>query len=134
MYSGLNKWLGAGNMVADPELLSFDSGSLLKFRVACNERYFDRVKAESVSRVEYVQVVIFGKRAESLSKLLRKGAPVFVEGSLRNSSWEKDGIKRYKTEVIASNVILLGRAADVVSNPAPAEDFGDYAADDDTPF
>jgi len=123
-------------MVADPELIAFaeGSGALLKFRVACNERYFDKAKAETVSRVEYVQVIIFGKRAENLSKLLKKGAPVFVEGSLRSSSWEKDGVKRYKTEVIAQNVILLGRASDTVSNPPPAEDFGDYTAEDDTPF
>ncbi|MFA6358818.1 MAG: single-stranded DNA-binding protein [Candidatus Omnitrophota bacterium] len=106
--NGLNRVTLLGNLAADPELKQTSSGtSVLKLRVACNERYKDR-NEQWQERTEFVSVVVWGKRGESLHKYVEKGGAVLVEGSIRTTSWDRDGTKVYKTEVVASNVILVG--------------------------
>jgi single-strand DNA-binding protein len=109
MAEGLNKVMLLGNLGADPEL-RFTQGAtaVLNLRLACSESYLDRNR-EKQERTEWVNVVIWGKRAEALSKFLRKGSRIFVEGGLRTSSYEdRDGNERRKTEVNATNIILAG--------------------------
>lgn len=155
---GMNKVLLLGNLGADPEMRVTQGGNaILKLRLATTEGYLDRNNARQ-ERTEWHSVTIFGKRAEGLSKILTKGDRVFVEGRIETSSYEKDGEKRYRTEVVATNIILNGRAderrreeRDEAPSPrsrrdaraappprdrAPQHDFGDYApgADDDIPF
>jgi single-strand DNA-binding protein len=110
MSDGLNRVMLFGNLGADPELKVTAGGqSILKMRLACSESYLDRNKQRQ-QRTEWVSVVLWGKRAEALSRFLSKGSKLFIEGALRTSSWEdRDGNKRYKTEVHASNVIPGGR-------------------------
>jgi single-strand DNA-binding protein len=123
MSEGMNKVIVAGNLCADPDLRFGQSGAdsaVLKLRVAANESYFDKKTNERKERVEYVSVTLFGKRGESLQKILTKGQFVLVEGRLHTSSWEKDGQKQSRTEVVASNVILTGKGGVASSESRPA--------------
>ena len=95
-----------GRLGKDPELKQAGQTPVLKFSLATTERFKDQSGNWS-DRTEWHSVVVWGKRAEGLSKFLVKGAQLVVEGSLRTSSWEKDGQKRYKTEVAASDVHLV---------------------------
>lgn len=118
--------------------------AVLNLRLATTESYLDKDKARQ-ERTEWHMVVLWGKRAEGLSKILRKGDRVFIEGGLRTTSWEdKDGNKRYRTEVVASDVILSGAknasrpaARDEDPEPEPmgrAYGSAHNAPDDDIPF
>jgi single-strand DNA-binding protein len=110
MAEGLNRVMLLGNLGADPELRSTSGGrAVLNMRLATTESYLDRDRVRR-ERTDWHNVVVWGNRGEALAKILVKGSSLFVEGSLRTSSYEdRDGNKRYKTEVIASNVILAGR-------------------------
>ncbi len=109
MAEGLNRVMLLGNLGQDPELRMTSGGqAVLKLRLATSETYLDRNKVRQ-ERTEWHSVVIWGKRAEALSKFLTKGSRIFVEGGLRTSSYDdKEGHKRYRTEVVASNIILSG--------------------------
>jgi single-strand DNA-binding protein len=105
---GLNKVMLLGNLGADPELKVTQGGqAVLKLRIATTESYLDRNNTRQ-EKTEWHSVTLWGKRGEALAKFLTKGERVFVEGSLRTSSYEKNGEKRYSTEVNATNVILCG--------------------------
>lgn len=145
MSNGMNTWTGAGNLTEDPALRFTQSGTaVLNLRLACNERYKDR-DGQWQSRAEFVSCVVWDKRAEALSKFLRKGSFVVVTGKLRTSSYEgKDGQKRWRTEVVARDVVLpprgdgdvgdaRGRAAPLPQHMQDTVDaFGDDG--DDVPF
>lgn len=109
MAEGLNRVMLLGNLGADPELRVTSGGqSVLKLRIATSETYLDKNRVRQ-ERTEWHSVVIWGKRAEALGKFLTKGSRLFVEGALRTSSYDdKEGNKRYRTEVVANNVILAG--------------------------
>lgn len=134
---GLNRVMLLGNLGADPELRMTQGGqAVLNIRLATTESYLDRNK-QRAERTEWHTVIVWGKRAEGLSKILSKGDRVFVEGGLRTSSYEKNGEKRYKTEVTALNVILNGTRMqpprrDKDESPEPLGELG--AMDDDIPF
>lgn len=97
-----------GNLGADPELRSIASGGhVLSFRVATTEVWFDK-QQQKQERTEWHHVALFGARAEPLARLLHKGSRVLVEGRLQTTSYDKDGSKRYKTEVIATDLFLGG--------------------------
>ncbi len=82
--------------------------AVLKLRLATSETYLDRNKVRQ-ERTEWHSVVVWGKRAEALGKFLTKGSRLFIEGGLRTSNYDdKDGNKRYRTEIVASNIILSG--------------------------
>ncbi len=109
MSEGLNKVILLGNLGADPELRMTNGGqAVLKLRLATSETYLDKNKVRQ-ERTEWHSVVIWGARAEGLAKILSKGSRLLVEGGLRTTSYDdKDGNKRYKTEVNATNIILSG--------------------------
>jgi single-strand DNA-binding protein len=139
MADGINRVFVAGNLTRDPELRFGQSGAdsaILKFSVAANESYFDKRSNERKERCEFVNCVVFGKRAEALQKILTKGSFVVIQGSMRTSSYEKDGIKRYSTDVIVSDVTLGGKGNGAGARPAaPAfSDANDAGAPDDAPF
>lgn len=156
MADGLNRVMLLGNLGADPELKVTGSGqAVLKMRLATTESYLDRNKVRQ-EKTEWHNVVLWGKRAEALGKFLTKGSRLFVEGGLRTSSYDdRDGNKRYKTEVVATNIILAGRGAggagggggggggrtEQTSEPSDSYDDAGYggggggsADDDDIPF
>lgn len=144
MANGYNSCQFVGNLGADPELWVASNGNqLLKLRLACTESYVDKNNVRQ-EKTEWVNITLFGKRAEGLAKILNKGDRIFVEGSLHTSSYEKDGVKKYTTEVNVRNVILCGSkrsgeegAKRPSTAPAAAgENFGDdYPNGDDAiPF
>lgn len=98
-----------GNLGADPELRSTNSGlSILRLRIATEESYLDKNKQRQ-SKTEWHGASIFGARAEALHAILTKGKQVYIEGKLRTSSYDdKEGIKRYKTEIVVDELILCG--------------------------
>ena len=126
MAEGLNRVLLLGNLGQDPELRMTSGGqAVLKMRLATSETYLDRNKVRQ-ERTEWHSVVVWGRRAEALSKFLTKGSRLFVEGGLRTSSYDdKDGNKRYRTEVVAQNIILAGSGG--------GRQRDDYQAPDDAP-
>jgi single-strand DNA-binding protein len=108
MAEGLNRVMLLGNLGADPELRVTPGGqAVLKLRLATNESYLDRNNVRQ-ERTEWHRVTIWGRRAEALGKILQKGDSLFIEGRLQTSSYEKNGEKRYSTEVVANNVVLAG--------------------------
>ena len=113
MSEGFNKAILFGNLGADPELRFTQGGdAVLNIRLATTERYLDRNKQQQ-ERTDWHSVTVWGKRGEALAKILSKGSTIFVEGSIRTSSYDdKDGNKRYKTEINASNIVLAGGKRD----------------------
>lgn len=101
----------SGNLTRDPDLRATASGSqILSFGVAVNDRAKNPQTGEWEDRPNFVDCVVFGKRAESLSSLLSKGMKVAIEGKLRYSSWEtQDGQKRSKLEVVVDEVELFAQ-------------------------
>lgn len=106
----LNKVMIIGNLTRDPEIRSTNTGqTVASFAVASNRSWND-AQGNRVDAVEYVDVVAWGKLAEIVGQIYRKGRRTYVEGRLQTRSWEaQDGTKRYKTEVVASDLILLDR-------------------------
>ena len=111
MADGLNKVMLLGNLGADPELRMTPSGqAILKLRLATTESYADKAGARQ-ERTEWHSVTVWGKRGEALAKILSKGSRLFIEGGLRTSSYDdKSGEKRYRTDIVANNIILAGGA------------------------
>ena len=111
MSEGLNKVLLLGNLGADPELKMTNGGqAVLKLRLATSETYLDKNKVRQ-ERTEWHSVTVWGKRAEALAKFLTKGSRLFIEGQIRTSSYDdKNGEKRYRTEITATSIILSGGA------------------------
>lgn len=109
MSTGLNRVMLMGNLGADPEVRVTQGGTaVMNLRIACSDNFKDR-SGEWKERTEWVNVVIWGKRAEGLAKCLQKGSTIFVEGRLQTTSYDdREGVKRYKTEVVAGNVLLCG--------------------------
>ena len=101
--NGLNKIVIMGFLGADPELRVAAGGTaVLKMRVATNESWPDKQEKDKwQERTEWHRVTVFGPRAETLAKFLRKGMLVTVDGQNRTSSYEKEGQKHYSTEIVA---------------------------------
>jgi len=100
----INKAMVYGNLTRDPELRALPSGmQVCAFSVATNRVYTDR-DGKRQEAVEYHNITVFGKQAENCSKYLKKGNSAYIEGSLRTTSWEKDGTKQYRTEIVADRV------------------------------
>src|SRR5689334_9592316 len=109
MSQGLNKVILLGNLGAEPELRHTQGGqAVLHLRLATNESRLDKNR-ELKERTEWHNVTVWGPRAEALAKLLAKGTCVLVEGRMSTTSYEKDGVKRYRTEVVAREICLTGR-------------------------
>ena len=141
MAEGLNRVTLIGNLGADPELKYTQNGqAVLRLRLATTESYVNRA-GERQQRTDWHTCIVWGKRGEALNNILSKGRPICVEGRIQYRQWEdKDGNKRTSTEIVATNIVLLGSGrgrdssapSDIgggASTP-PSDDFGD----DDIPF
>lgn len=105
-----NKCLLLGRLGKDPELKYTASGTATcKFSLATSEKYKDKTSGELVEKTQWHNVVVWGKAAELSNQYLAKGRQAFVEGKIENRSWDdKDGNKKYITEIIASTVQFIG--------------------------
>jgi len=106
-----NKAIIAGNLTRDPEIRSLPSGQqVASFSVASN-RYYSDQQGNKQEKAEFHNIVAFGKLADICSKYLKKGSSVLVEGRLQTSSWDgKDGVKRYKTEIVMESMQMGPRS------------------------
>lgn len=119
----INRVSISGNLTRDPELRMTSSGSqVLSFCVAVNDRRRN-AQGDWEDVPNYVDCVLFGSRAEALSKFLAKGQKVALEGRLRWSQWERDGQKRSKLEVIADNLDFFSQRR----NADTSAPYGGYA-------
>jgi single-strand DNA-binding protein len=100
----LNKAMIYGNLTRDPELKSLPSGmQVCSFSLATNRVYKDR-DGNRKEQADYHNVVVFGRQAETSAQYLKKGSGAYVEGRLQTRSWDKDGAKQYRTEIVADRV------------------------------
>ena len=108
--SGLNKVMLIGNLGKDPEYRHMEGGVMTaRFPLATSE-YFKNKDGSKDERTEWHRVIMWRGLAEAAEKInLRKGQQVFIEGKIRYRTWEKDGIKKYDTEIVAENMTLLSR-------------------------
>ena len=115
----------SGNLTRDPELRSTASGtSVLWFCVAVNDRRKNPQTGEWEDYPNFVECTMFGARADAVSRYLSKGSKVAIEGKLRYSSWEKDGQKRSKLEVVVDEIEFMSRdeqRSEPNYGPAPAQ-------------
>lgn len=111
--AGVNKIILVGNLGADPELRYAPSGmAIANFRIATTETWKDKNGAKQ-DKTEWHRIVAFGKLAEICGEYLNKGKQIYVEGKIQTRQWEdKDGNKRYTTEVVAQTMQMLGPAGE----------------------
>ena len=108
---GVNKVILVGNLGADPDVRYTSTGSaVVNFRIATSENWTNKEGGKE-TRTEWHRIVAFGKLAEICAEYLNKGKQVYVEGRLQSRSWEdKEGNKKWTTEIVANNVVMLGGA------------------------
>jgi len=114
MAGTVNKVILVGRLGKDPELRSIPSGtSVAKFSLATDERFTDKA-GEKQERIEWHNIVVWGKLAEICGQYLRKGKLVYIEGSIRTDSWDdkETGVKKYRTEIIANTMQMLDKKGD----------------------
>jgi len=117
---GVNKVLILGHLGQDPQTKTLDGGNTVcNFSVAVNETWKDR-NGDRQERVEWCRIQAWGKLAELCGKYLSKGRQAFIEGKLRTRTYEKDGEKRYATEIVAADVQFLSSG----QQPSPPQGGG----------
>jgi len=148
----INKAILFGNLTRDPELRALPSGmNVVNFSIATNRVFKDR-DGKKQEQTDFHNVVVFGRQADVVNQYLKKGSSVFVEGRIQTRSWDKNGEKHYRTEVVADQIQFgpKGSGGSGGGNysggnaPAPTEDHGmdqsagsgsgiDYPKDDINP-
>ncbi len=139
--AGVNKVILLGNLGADPELRYTQGGAAVAtLRVATSRRYNDR-EGNPKEDTQWHRVIVWGKQAENCKNFLSKGRQIFVEGRLQTNQWEdRDGNKRYTTEIVAENVQFIGSrggggGGGMDEPPMPSDqDRPPDIGDDDIPF
>jgi single-strand DNA-binding protein len=107
--AGINKVILIGNLGSDPEVrYTPDGTAVANFNIATSDEWTDKDSGERKKRTEWHRIVAWRRLGEICGEYLSKGKQVYVEGKLQTRSWEKDGVTRYTTEVIASDVQFLG--------------------------
>ncbi|MFV1849137.1 MAG: single-stranded DNA-binding protein [Thalassospira sp.] len=135
---GINKVTLIGNLGGDPETRYTGAGKpVTQLSIATSDRWRDAQTGDLKERVEWHQVVMFDKLAEIAGEYLSKGSRVYIEGANRTSSWEQDGIKRFRTQVYANELQMLdGKPRNADASDEPVSESPPVAADmeDDIPF
>lgn len=136
---GINKVILIGHLGSDPDVRHLESGvAVANFNIATTESYKDK-QGNWVDQTEWHRIVLWRDMAERAEKFLKKGDPIYLEGKLKTREWEKDGIKRYTTEIWGDLLRMLGGKKDqdsgnqsnnAVSEPEPPADL----PEDDLPF
>ena len=149
---GVNKVILVGNLGNDPEVRYMPNGNAVaNVSLATSETWKDKSTGEQQEKTEWHRVVFFNRLAEIIEQYVKKGTKLYVEGRLQTRSWEQDGVKRYSTEVVASEMQMLDTrggisqdfgGSQVAATPAaqpsqqqaapPPQNFDNF--DDDIPF
>lgn len=136
MAKGLNKVMLIGRLGKDPELKYTEKGTAYcNFSIATDESYKDE-SGNKVERTEWHNIVTWRKLAEICQQYLKKGSKIYCEGKLQTDSYEKDGVKRYSTKIVMTDMAMLdGKAASdkVSDSPVKPPDTGNNE-EDDLPF
>tara|TARA_B100000925_G_scaffold206466_1_gene156968 strand:- start:278 stop:691 length:414 start_codon:yes stop_codon:yes gene_type:complete len=136
--AGVNKAILLGNLGKDPEVRRLDDGrAVANFSIATSETYKNKA-GERVTNTEWHNVVLWSPLAEIAESYLKKGSQVYIEGKISNRSYEdKDGIKKYVSEVVGRDITLLGRAPDssgVQAEENKPQESAETVQEDDLPF
>ena len=123
MARSVNKVTLIGNLGNDPEMKALPSGNqVANLSIATTDSWRDKNSGEMQERTEWHRVVCFERLAEICGQYLRKGSRIYIEGSLRTRSWEQDGQKRYTTEIIGREMMMLdGRGDTDVTSRSPVQ-------------
>ena len=143
--AGVNKVIIVGRLGQDPEIRYMPDGTAVtNFSVATSDEWRDKQSGEKKERTEWHRIVAWRGLGEVCGKYLAKGRQVYVEGKLQTRSWEKDGVTRYSTEIVASTVEFLGGRDENAGGGRPAGNQGmdrgypepplPDTQDDDIPF
>jgi len=141
----INKVILVGNLGRDPEIRYTASGmAVANFTIATSEKWKDKQSGEMQERTEWHRIVAWGRLGEICGEYLSKGRQVYIEGRLQTRQWEKDGVTRYTTEVVAAEMKMLGSKGqgDGYNKPADQSSVPEYSGppipgtqdDDDIPF
>ena len=145
MANGLNKAILIGNLGRDPEVRYTPSGlAVANFSIATSETWTNK-EGEKETRTEWHRIVAFGKLGEICGEYLSKGRQIYIEGRIQNRSYDdRDGNKRYITEIVANEMQMLGRAGDQgggggrpeapAAEPSQGSQEPPFNPDDDIPF
>ena len=129
MGRSVNKVQIIGTLGRDPEMKYLPSGSaVVAVSVATDESYNDKQSGQKVEKTEWHRITAFGKLAEIIGQYLKKGSKAYFEGKLRTREWEKDGVKRYSTEIVAHDMMMLDGRQNDGMNGAQAGGFAPSAA------
>lgn len=134
--AGVNKVILVGNLGKDPEVRYLDGGvAVANFPLATTETYKDK-SGNRVDQTEWHNVVLWRGLAEITEKYLKKGSQVYIEGKLRTRSYDdKDGVKKYTTEIVADNMTMLGgRREQEAGAPNSQANSSSTQEEDDLPF
>ncbi len=108
--SGVNKVILVGNLGKDPVVRNLENGVIIaNFTMATTESYKDKTTGEKKDITEWHNIVLWRGLADIAAKYLHKGDMIYIEGKLRTSSWEKEGVTRYTTEVVGDSMTILSR-------------------------
>ena len=130
--SGVNKVILVGNLGKDPEMRYTPGGTAVcNFSIATSETYTK--DGEKITKTEWHNIVTFNKLAEICGEYLVKGKQVYLEGKLQTSSWEADGVTKYKTEVVCHQMQMLGGTGDDKPKEQAPEPDGVTLVNNDTP-
>ena len=124
----INKVILIGNVGADPEVRALEGGvKVARLRIATTERIYNRQTQETKEHTEWHNVTLWRNLADVADRFIRKGSQVYIEGSLRTRDWtDKDGNKRYATEIVANDLKMLGRRGDAPAAGADNSYGGSY--------
>ena len=117
---GVNKVILVGNLGNDPEVRYMPNGNAVaNVSLATSDSWKDKTTGEQQEKTEWHRVVFFNRLAEIVEQYVKKGSKLYIEGRLQTRSWEQDGVKRYTTEIVASEMQMLD------SRGGASQDFGD---------
>ncbi|MCG8410290.1 MAG: single-stranded DNA-binding protein [Bacteroidales bacterium] len=137
---GINKVILVGNVGKDPEVRHLDNGvAVASFPLATSETYRNKDN-QKVTNTEWHNIVIWRGLADVVEKYVKKGSALYIEGKIRTRAWDdKDGNKRYTTEIVADNMQMLGAKQNNETNTTPSqtnpvENIENISEEDDLPF
>ena len=125
----LNKALLYGNLTRDPELRALPSGQqVATFGLATN-RSFRNKEGQQQDQTEFHNIVAFGRTAEVMGQYLKKGRPVYIEGRIQTRSWEAEGTKKYRTEIVVDSFQFGPQGGDRKDGTGPQQDPSEASQD-----